>query len=1341
MRGPPTSIGSAAAGDATERFDILAEVGAGAFARVFRARDKLDGREVALKVCSESAPAGALRFEREALLLAKLEHEHIVSYVAHGRCASGAYLAMEWLEGETLQQRLVRGPLSADEVAQVARASIAGLQFIARAGIVHKDIKPSNLFLVAGRVERAKILDFGVARSTGDAAITQAGVVMGTPFYMSPEQARGLQNLESSSDIFSLGSVLYECLTGSRPFDGGTMIATLARICVDDFVRIPLLRPQVSSRLASLIHAMLSKDPAARPTHEAVLHALADLDHPNGPATLPVVPWQQPRVHDALAGATGGSPRPLATSSQQRVMCLMVIAGHMEAVTRVPGQARSADEPTQVFDPHGGRRIDLVNGTSLLIFDNHAAPAEQALVAARCALHVRELWPQAAAALCTGRASIDGSLPYGDVCERASQIIDSVEPGTVALCETTAGYLGGRFKLGERDHRALLLEEVRGGEVPRTLFGRRTPFVGRNVELAQLSMSFRACADAGRGRAVLVTAPAGAGKSRLRFESVEAFRQSHPDLTLLHAAGDALLREAPFASIASSLRVLLQLEGTDSPAQKRAKLRRRLTGILVPERVDSVEWFLAELTAAPFPEGASAQLDAARRDPQVLADRVQGSLLDWIEAECRAAPVVLVMEDLHWSDFKSIQLCEKAIRRMEDLPFFVLALARPEVREQHPTLWSRCEFTEIRLPRLDRRACAELLDASAPTEIDEAMRTNLLERADGNPFLLEELLRSAHQRGFEGGIPDSVLGVVQSRLDALGHSAKEVVGAASVLGESFRLDALRALLGTFASSSAFAPCLERLLEQEVLFRHHAGDEGAYAFRHALICEAAYALLSESACQHHHHAAATFMETLGLGEPAVIADHFERARAPERAIPWYKQAAERAFDASSTADAISLCERAFACGATGELGGQLAALVAESNYLLANYVKSIDWAQRAHSLLRPGAVGWWRAAMAWAAAGSERGLEDLEGLANSVLGTAIAKHTAQEAVGCLGSMTGVCVLAGKLELAERLAARLEACGLSGHDRADALAFYGKSVVALYQGNLGRALTAAREEVACAERTGLAWNRADASAMLGVVLCDIGAYDESESVWNDAMEFSRRADMPTYVGLCLESLGLLWLQRGNLSKAVGLLESALRIFEQHGAVQLRVFALVGLARERLLSDDCDRAIALASEILLTEGAPPGQKATALAVKAMVELRQGRLVEARLAIATATSHVRGGHVEQGAFIRRVQLECGLAAGPAQAAQDAVKAALSWVCARVASLPDLSFRTCMLTADPDIVRILQLMDAQRHPERVAGTCPRSAAVIASELGLLPAVDETVEVNLVGQGSTGHPE
>ena len=224
-------------------------------------------------------------------MLAELRHPGIVRYVAHGVTpAHQPYLVMEWLEGEDLSQRLERGRLAVDETLILLRQVADGLAVAHARGVIHRDLKPSNLFLPAGSLERVKVLDFGIAKPADAlrSSKARAGAMVGTPGYMAPEQARGEDDVDTRADIFALGCVAFECLTGRRAFEGEHAMAVFAQILLEDVPRVRSLVRQVPRVLDTLVQRMLSKDPAERPATQP--------SWPRRSRSAPA-PWPSPVSH------------------------------------------------------------------------------------------------------------------------------------------------------------------------------------------------------------------------------------------------------------------------------------------------------------------------------------------------------------------------------------------------------------------------------------------------------------------------------------------------------------------------------------------------------------------------------------------------------------------------------------------------------------------------------------------------------------------------------------------------------------------------------------------------------------------------------------------------------------------------------------------------------------------------------------------------------------------------------------------------------------------------------------------------------------------------------------
>ncbi|MEW5966044.1 MAG: protein kinase [Pseudomonadota bacterium] len=288
------------------RYEVLEEIGQGAMGTVYRARDPLIERTVAIKTVDiaqlrrEGADAEA-RFLREAQSAGRLSHPNIVTIYDVGETDSLAYIAMEYLSGPTLRDLLDHARMPLDLALDTARQMAEALAFAHAHGVTHRDVKPSNV-VVTGQRGQIKLTDFGIAH-LANSEQTQTGQMLGSPRYMSPEQATGSE-IDGRSDIFSLGAVLYEMLTGRYAFDGDSLATIVYRVVHDAPVDPASLRPGLPAGLVQLLGRMLSKSSRDRPDAHTVVAAL----HALTPVAAPLAPRTGNRVPRMLAVAAFGTP-------------------------------------------------------------------------------------------------------------------------------------------------------------------------------------------------------------------------------------------------------------------------------------------------------------------------------------------------------------------------------------------------------------------------------------------------------------------------------------------------------------------------------------------------------------------------------------------------------------------------------------------------------------------------------------------------------------------------------------------------------------------------------------------------------------------------------------------------------------------------------------------------------------------------------------------------------------------------------------------------------------------------------------------------------------------------
>jgi serine/threonine protein kinase len=284
----PGGVPALFTGRLVSHFRVTEPLGGGGMGVVYRAEDTRLGRTVALKFLAPELgrdPIAKARFLNEARAASALEHPNLCTILDVGETAEGLlFLAMPLYDGESLDRRIARGPLPVEQALDIATQTARGLAKAHQQGIVHRDIKPANLFLTDdGGV---KVLDFGIAKLTGEVGPTQAGAFLGTPFYMAPEQTRG-EAVDARADVWSLGAVLYQMLAGRPPFVGGSGAAVVHAVLYEELQPLSRLRPEVPPELERIVAHMLARNPEER--YANAVEVLTELRKAQGLGSITVI--------------------------------------------------------------------------------------------------------------------------------------------------------------------------------------------------------------------------------------------------------------------------------------------------------------------------------------------------------------------------------------------------------------------------------------------------------------------------------------------------------------------------------------------------------------------------------------------------------------------------------------------------------------------------------------------------------------------------------------------------------------------------------------------------------------------------------------------------------------------------------------------------------------------------------------------------------------------------------------------------------------------------------------------------------------------------------------------
>jgi serine/threonine protein kinase/tetratricopeptide (TPR) repeat protein len=1261
-------------------FVLEEEAGRGGMGVVYRGTDRESGRPVAVKVLQrEGGGAEARRrFEREANALAALDHPGIVRYVAHGSTADGrTYLAMEWIDGEDLEARLGRGPLTVPEALTLGRRLAGALGAVHARDVVHRDLKPSNVLLPGGDLEQAKIADFGVAALPGAVRATQSGVILGTPAYMAPEQARGERGLDARADVFALGCILYECLAGRPAFEGREVMAVLAKIVLDE---VPNLR-DVPPGVAALVARMLAKDPGARPANgDAVAMAL-----------------------DAVEAELDGSPPPAAlTGGEQRLSCI-VLAQAPRGGT--PGD--TAPAALAVIAARGGHPVLLADGTIAVTFPGSLPAADQAALAAGCALALRSALPSWPVAVATGRFGTDAHRPVGEAIERATTRIGARRHGggplPIDVDEVTAGLLDHRFEVAAGAAGHELSGERDVPEKARLLLGRPTVFVGRERELLTLEALLAECIEEPAARAVLVTAPAGVGKSRLRYELCARFRARGVETWI--SRGDPMRAGGAFGLLAPLVRHAAQILDGEPAEARRQRLIARVSRSVAPREQERVAEFLGELVGTPFPDEGRVQLHAARQDPRLLGDQMRRAWVDFVDAETRGRPLAMVLEDLHWGDVPSAEYVDAALRLLRDRPLLVLGLARPEVHDRLPKLWHERAVQEIRLPELSRRACERLArDVLGDGATPEVMG-RLWERTGGNAFFLEELMRATAQ-GQSAAWPETVLAMIEARLDALDGAERRLLRAASVFGEVFWRGGVSALI----DDERVDERLRRLMEEEWLTARETSKlqgQTEYVFRHDLVREAVYCTLTGEDRVLGHRVAGAWLEAAGETDPRTLAEHFDRGDDGARAIRWYAAAATHALEGTDLEQAIVLAGRAIT------RAGDVSDLSQDDPVVAA----------LARAYLVDGEARGWRNDLAGAAASAAEALRHLP-RASGPWFLAVADRAVFAAR--LGRDSDLVAAASDIEAlwpevplpqhigsAARIAKALTLNGI--YARADSLL----ALIAEAEPSVADPAVLARIDVACGTRAlgmgdlavqharmeaaiahfaeaGDAGEACNCRGYLAFAQMLLGRYEAAVCELRQVLAAAERMGLRYLAVNARHNLGLALARAGALDEAVAMETEAVSVYSAMGDVRLTVWSRTYLAGILVEAGDLPAAEREATAAVEALATLPNLLPFPLAMRANVRLRRGDVPGALPDAELAHTKLRElGAIEEGeALLRLTYAEALEAAGRHEEAVTVIDEARRRLLEWAAKIGDPAMREGFLQAVPENARTLALAE-----------------------------------------------
>ena len=808
----------------------------------------------------------------------------------------------------------------------------------------------------------------------------------------------------------------------------------------------------------------------------------------------------------------------------------------------------------------------------------------------------------------------------------------------------------------------------------------------------------------------MITGAPGSGKSRLRHEFLRRVEKRFPDVQILVGRGDLLSAGTAYRILASALRRHFGIapELGDAAAQDRI---RQLAESSSQGESDEEEFlipaFLGELVGVPFPEDESEALRTARRDPSLMHFQLRRTFVSWLRQTCRRAPVLFVLDDLHWGDALTVALFESAMQELKHLPFCVLALARPEVHTLFPKLWQGHPIQEIALKGLGKKACERLIQHALGAHIGGPIIAQIVAQSAGNALFLEELIRMV-AAGDTETLPDTVVAMLQARIGRLPFEQRRILRAASIFGHTFSARGLAALLEARPDDPLISESLAALRDSEMLERQVESPRPGrgqfdYGFRHILVREAAYMLLTESDRRILHRAAGMFLAGEPSPDPRVVAEHLLRGQEASQAIVWLMRAAQQALDGNDLAAVGSYVEKGIACGAQGEILGQLRALEMQAAYWSSDYPKCIALGDEAAALLPSGSPRWYQVLTSAAVAcGRTHQFAKWKELVSKLLAAAPEKGAGEDQalsfLRCSNLFSGLADLDALGTLLQRATDLIEREQITDplilaqyhdtlttrldffadvakflHHAGSALAYYEKAgdtrnmlivrgIVTSYWGLLGRidyAENLLRKNILASEKAGFvsgAWISKNVLARV-LVLSRQKLPEARALLTESAARYAAIKHVAWQIQIGLD-LAIIDEIEGNLRSAEAALSGLVAMQEKNDYLGSRVgIPMAALARVRLGLSRGDEALALARD-----------------------------AAGRVATSGPPLFIGWHHLP-----RLVLLECLMACGPKDEAKAAVTATVQWLHGWVDRIPSDGWRADYLQI-PDYARILEL-------------------------------------------------
>ncbi len=959
-------------------YKVLKLLGKGGMGAVYLAQDSKLLRSVALKILPSEMVGDKNRVQRfvhEARAASALNHPHILTIYDVGKFENLNFIAMEFVDGETFHDLIYQGKTDLETLIKYLAQAADGLSKAHSAGIVHRDLKPENIMVT--RDGFAKILDFGLAKlveAESDLQKAQEhqsvkGMILGTLGYMSPEQARGLPEIDTRSDIFSFGCLLYEAVARRKPFVGGSTVETLHKIISDE--PAPFV---ASENLREIINLCLKKSPAERfqtIAEVADLLRKADLktdkiafsdesptliNFQNAAKTISKSISEQRRQATILFAELSALNEMLEDLEPEEASRILndLLAKLGEIVRRGNGQIekRLSDTFVAVWgtnsiseeDPERAIRTALLlqNETNKFVQNSGILSNSENLLKIGISTGT----------ILLGQSSDTGNfLTSGIAVNTAKRLQKNASGGEIFVSQETYRHVRGVFDVDEcslpnlkNKDAATKIYQIKSVKSRAFRLGKHgvegieTKIVGRSGELEKMRDALLSIFEDGEMQILTVVGDAGLGKSRLLFEFRDAIEIMPEKVRVFNARATETMRGLPYSLVKDLFSFRCEILDNDAPKIAREKLVKCFADLWRDQEIEMKTHFIGQLIGFDFSD--SPHIKPISSDLQQIHTRGLRYAAEFFSTISKEITTVVYLDDLHWADQQSLDFFEYVSRHCIYSPILILEFSRPSLFENRPH-WGEGQRhrTRLNLSILSKSESRKLVEdilqkmsGGVPTKLRDLIVSN----AEGNPFYVEELIKMLIDRQTintatdewifdenrleEMPVPTTLNGVLQARLDKLAIWEKIVLQRASIIGREFWDKAVE----NFGAEVNVKAVLESLRNKELLYRHENsafGDANEYLFKHALLRDATYetVLLDERRALHEKTANWLINES---GERAVeyaatIAAHFEKSRQINQSAEWFGRAGEQSFNTHAADSAIVYYQKALDFAAQNE----------------------------------------------------------------------------------------------------------------------------------------------------------------------------------------------------------------------------------------------------------------------------------------------------------------------------------------------------------------------------------------------------------------------------------------